>query len=881
MQKLYLIDGHALIFRMYYAFLKRPMINSKGEDTSILFGFTKYLLELIDREKPTHLAVAFDPPAKTFRHELDPEYKATRSATPELVKQALEPLVQIVEALRIPVLMKPGFEADDVIGTMARRFVSETMEVYMVTPDKDLGQIVDNGIFQYKPGKGSSDKEVLDRNAVCEHFGISDPRQVIDILAIWGDAADNVKGVRGVGEVGARKLVGRYGSVESIFEHLDELPSKQKEAFEESREQLKLSKELVTIRTDVPLEVSVEDLELCEADTEKISALIDHYEFKSLSGMIPHGSVVRTPDKKSLVCRETDRKSLAAKIRQSGRVAARILDKDRIILSCGNEYAIFPIAEAADILRDTAIAKVGHGLKETIVACLKAGIATEGTLLDTELMHYLLNPERTHKLEILAEHYLDIDLGSDPEADHNTEGQASVPEYDLFSAPSAPVTSGPDISRIARECVAADTMEPVIHRELGEQNMEKLYFEMEMPLVTVLAEMETAGIRIDASLLASYSHELGKEMAGIECEARRMAGEPELNLSSPKQLGILLYEKLRLNPKIKKNSKGSYPTDEETLSEMADAHPIIGKILEFRAIKKLISTYLDPLASLADPATGKVHTTFNQALTATGRLSSVKPNLQNIPVRTERGQKIREAFIPSTADGWIISADYSQIELRIMAHLSQDPYMLEGFAHGADVHKATAARIFHSGDQDAVTPTERRHAKVANFGIIYGISAFGLAQRMGIPRTEARRFIEEYFIKYPKVKEYMDKAMAGAGEKGFVQTIFGRKRYLPDINAKNPVVRSLAERNAINAPIQGSAADIIKLAMISVSRRIKDEKLSSRMVLQVHDELIFDVPDNERDRMMEIVKQEMEQVCSLSVPLTVECNYGKNWKEAH
>lgn len=849
MNTLYLIDGHSLIFRMYYAFLRRPMINSKGEDTSILYGFTKYLLELIAREQPTHLAVMFDPPAKTFRHEMYPEYKATRTAAPELVKAALEPLTEIVTALNIPVLMKPGFEADDVIGTVAKDFAGRGFDVYMVTPDKDLGQIVDDHIFQYKPGKAGADKEILSKEAICSQYGISDPRQVIDILAIWGDAADNVKGVAGVGEVGARKLVAKYGSLEGIEAHLDELPAKQQAAFREALPHLGMSKDLVTIRTDVDIPVDEADLRIGQPHEEEVARLFKAYEFPSLRNLVPQLETVAAPQRVTLDCTSVPVSAILQEARTAGRVAVRL--SDRVILASGNNYCSVTYTEAAPLLADETIEKWGFGLKHT---------ALKGPLYDIEIMHYLLNPERSHKLETLAAAYLDAEL-----AESAQDGQLMLFDFEDKAG--------------GRECVAAGLIEPLLRKELQEQHLWELYTRIEMPLISILAQMESTGVRIDPKMLGEYSRVLTKELAGIEQEAREMAGEPTLNLSSPRQIGTVLYEKLDLNPRAKKK-KDSYPTDEETLNEIADRHPIVGKILEFRAVKKLLSTYIDPLPALISPTDGKVHTTFTQALTATGRLSSLKPNLQNIPIRTERGMKIREAFVPSDPDGWIVSADYSQIELRLMAHLSGDPHLVAGFAHGADVHRSTAARIFHIAPED-VTAEQRRHAKVANFGIIYGISAFGLSQRMGISRTEAKTFIEEYFRSYPGVKDYMDRVVAEAREKGYVETLFGRKRFLPDINSRNAVARGLAERNAINAPIQGGAADIIKLAMIAVSRRLDTEGLRSRMVLQVHDELVFDVVPDERERIVEIVKQEMESVCTLKVPLITECNYGKNWREAH
>ena len=868
MKKLFLIDGHALIFRMYYAFLRRPMINSKGEDTSILFGFTKYLLELIAKEQPTHLAIMFDPPAKTFRHELDPEYKGTRAETPELIRASLEPLCEIAQALRIPVLMKPGFEADDVIGTVAKRLASPDFQVYMVTPDKDLGQIIDDNIFQFKPGKSGAESETVSKLAVCERYGISDPRQIIDILAIWGDASDNVKGVSGVGEVGARKLVGKYGSLENIEAHLDELPPKQAAAFREALPHLALSKTLVTIRTDVDIDFTPDALLLKEPDGEAIGRLFDHYEFNSLRSILPCGAQAACTPKNAIECSLSDPDTVEKAVRSAGRAALR-QDGSEYIVSSGTLYAVISREEAARIAADPSIIKVGHGLK---------GLIFEGTVLDTELMHYLINPERTHKIEVLADTYLgaDLSLGDAPQQTAPGEPQA----FDLFSQPEVQTQPAADHSRAARECIAADRIEKSLSGELESQHLKDLYFNMEMPLISVLADMERTGVRIDCHRLEAFGRELSAELSTIEAEVREMAGEPTLNLSSPRQVGVVLFEKLKLDPKAKKGRGENWHTDEETLEAIADRHPIVGKILEYRAIKKLLSTYIEPFPLLVNPETGKVHTTFNQTLTATGRLSSVRPNLQNIPIRTERGMKIREAFVPSDPDGYIVSADYSQIELRIMAHLSGDEGMVEGFLEGADVHRSTAARIFKVAQED-VTSEQRRHAKVANFGIIYGISAFGLSQRMGIPRGEAKEFIEEYFRSYPKIREYMDNVVASAEEKGCVETIFARKRYLPDINSKNATVRGLARRNAINAPVQGSAADIIKLAMNSVWKRLRREGLRSKMVLQVHDELVLDVAPGELETIVELVKEEMESVCTLSVPLLAECGYGKNWREAH
>ncbi|MDD2293062.1 MAG: DNA polymerase I [Bacteroidales bacterium] len=882
MQRLFLIDGHSLIFRMYYAFMRRPMVNSKGEDTSILYGFTKYLLELINKEHPTHIAVAFDPPTKTFRHEIYPEYKANRSAAPELVKAAVEPLKQIVEALGIPVIIKNGFEADDVIGTLAKREQKKGFEVYMVTPDKDFGQIIAPDIYQFKPGKSGAENEVVGVEQICSQYGIDDPRQVIDILAIWGDAADNVQGVKGIGAVGAKKLVGRYKSLDNILAHLDELPQKQQAAFEEAMPHLEMSKYLVTIKTDVDIELDESALEVSMACTQCVSDLFNKYEFNSLRKLIPAGGVVSSPELAEvhieLHPEEVSQERLLAelyKVDGNGKSVAFRTCKD-IILSCGEKYAHFgwDNDNARQILEDDSVEKIGHATKPSVLALRDKGIAVNGELYDIELMHYILNPERSHKIDTIAKGYLNVDLTA-----LQVEKEQEPKMLDLFSTP-VPEDETRTSQKNASECIAAGLVFPLMMKELEEQHLTALYRKIEMPLVEVLADMEYTGVKVDSAQLAEYSKLLSEQLVRIEAEAREMADDQTLNLSSPRQIGIVLYEKLDLDPKAKKNKRENYPTDEETLLYLADRHPIINKILEYRGVKKLLSTYILPLPSLINPKTGKVHTTFNQALTSTGRLSSVRPNLQNIPVRTEQGREIRKAFIASTKDGYIVSADYSQIELRIMAELSQDPGMLDGFRHGADIHTATASRIF-GVPMEEVSREQRRKAKVANFGIIYGISAFGLAQRMNISRKESKEFIEEYFKHYPKVKEYMDGAVLKAKEKSYVETIFGRKRYLPDINSRNQVVRGLAERNAINAPIQGSAADIIKLAMINVYNRLNSDNLKSKMVLQVHDELVFDVVAPELERVMQIVQYEMENVTKLSIPLSVECSYGKNWLEAH
>lgn len=875
MKKVFLIDGHALIFRMYYAFLRRPMINTKGIDTSILFGFTKYILDLIKRESPTHLAVAFDPPAKTFRHEIYPEYKATRSATPELVKEALEPLTEIVKALGIPVFMMPGFEADDVIGSLAKSLEMRGFDTYMVTPDKDYGQLVSDHIFQYKPGKSSEENIIIDKEYIKAQYNIEDPLQVIDILTIWGDASDNVKGVTSVGEVGAKKLIAKYKSVENIYEHLDELTPKLKSSFIDAKEHIALSKYLVTIKSDIEMEIDEDDLILQPKYCQKVAELFDYYEFNSLLKYIDCSESEEEVkiEKNTLDCCAVGIEELIESVKSDNLVALRIAG-DSLILAHDKRYSEIAIANSAskEIIENKSITKIGYSLKEDIKYLRKRGIKLRGAIQDIEIMHYLLNPERSHKLEILAKTYLDIDL-------NKSEDSVDAPsQLDLFAQVDNENNESSELAK--RESIALFKMAPKIMQEIENEGISSLYNNLEMALIYVLAEMELEGVKIDLEQLRRYGVELQNEIKEYEIKARELAQEPNLNLSSPKQLGIVLYEKLKLNPKVRKNQKNNYPTDEETLSELREIHPIIDIILEYRAVKKLYSTYIEPFPNLIDPKSGKVHTTFNQALTATGRLSSIRPNLQNIPIRSEKGKEIRKAFIPSQPDGYILSADYSQIELRLMADQSGDSDLIEAFNQGKDIHTATAAKIFEVPENE-VTKEQRRRAKVANFGIIYGISAFGLSKRLGIGRGESKEFIEEYFIKYPAIKNYMNRTIEYAKENGYVKTILNRKRYIPDINSNNKVVKGLAERNAINAPIQGSAADLIKLAMINIFRRMIIEGFQSKMILQVHDELVFDVLPQEVDSLSRLVKEEMESVFKLSIPLTVDCNYGKNWLEAH
>ena len=859
------------------------MINSKGADTSILFGFTKYLLELIEREKPTHLAVSFDPPGGTFRNEMYPAYKANRPDTPQLVIDALEPLTEIVRAMNIPVLMEPGFEADDVIGSMAVKAAAEGMDVYMVTPDKDYGQLISDHIWQYKPGRAGGDDEIVGVPEICARYGIDRPEQVIDMLTICGDASDNVPGVKGIGEVWAGKLVSQYGTLESIYAHIDALTQKQRDMFVASRPYIDLSKKLVTIKTDVPLDVTLDDMAVNMDYSPVLADLFEKYEFNSLKRFISHidkrpmSSGQKAPQ---LDVEETSAVQVATAVCSSGRcafvvdtagpgifapvtkVTVAALTKDGCIA------AEAPASQFKAILEDPTIIKFGFDIKYQMDVLAHAGISIVGKLRDVELMHYLLDPEKAHKLEILSKSYLGVDI---------TQAPAVQKEVSLFD--EIEEDEAGERNRF-REAAAILLIGAKVWTELQEAGIVDLYENIEEPLIRVLSRMECTGVKVDVPTLMEYADSLRAEIAENESVVRQIAGDPELNVSSPKQLGELLFEKLKLDPKAKKSSKGTWSTDEDTLVELADESPVIDAILDFRAAKKLLSTYIEPFPKYISPVTGRIHTTFNQALTSTGRLSSSNPNLQNIPIRTDRGRYIRKAFVAQDPESVIVSADYSQIELRIMAHLCRDEHLIHAFREGIDVHAATAAKIFHL-PVEAVSADQRRIAKTANFGIMYGISAFGLAQRLRIPRGEAKKIIEDYFASFPAIRSFIDNTVAAARENGYVETLFGRRRYIPDINSKNMTLRALAERNAVNAPIQGTSADIIKIAMIRIDRRLRESAFSTRMVLQIHDELLFEAPLSEVEALKEMVVSEMEGVIKLSVPLTVECKDGKNWLEAH
>ena len=887
-KRIFLIDGHALVFKMYYALLRRPMVNSKGVDTSILYGFTKYLLELIDRQKPEYLAVAFDPPGGSFRNKLYPAYKANRDATPQLVIDALDPLCEICRAMDIPVLMIPGFEADDVVGSMAKRAEREGLKVYMVTPDKDYGQLVSPNIYQYKPPKSGSDPEILDCAAVCAKYGIDRTEQVIDMLAICGDASDNVPGVKGVGEVGAGKLIRSYGSLEGIYEHIDELSPRQKQMFEEARDHIDLSKVLVTIKTDIEIDVPTESMAMDGQVEKRICELFDLYEFGSLKRYLNSFRIKdiheeTKPRKNGILFREVSVEEICRAATVSGCCAIVPDGKDSLAVAVpdGKDSLAIAVPDGKDSLAvavpDGKEMMVAVGDRMLFRECLDNPAikvyccdikewlkdnCIAGTLMDCSLMDYVNNPEKSHRFDSLVSSLLGVEL-KPKEANPTLFGEDESEEDDGKGALLA--------------CAATLQLGRLLEAELARQGLSDVYLKIEEPLIRVLAKMEKDGVKMDLDSLRSFAAGLREEVQQREEKIRAMAGNPNLNISSPKQIAALLYDELQL---LQRKKKGNDSTDEETLLSIEDRHPIVREILEFRAAKKLLSTYIEPFPGYISRSDGKIHTCFNQALTATGRLSSSNPNLQNIPIRSERGKEIRKAFVPSREGGVIMSADYSQIELRIMAHLSQDRHLIEAFNSGLDVHKATAAKIFGI-DSSEVSAEQRRIAKTANFGIMYGISAFGLSQRLSCSRAEAKQIIDDYFESFPAIRSFIEDTLTAARENGYVETIFGRRRFVPDVNSRNGTVRALAERNAVNAPIQGTSADIIKMAMAGVDRRLSEAGLKSRMVLQIHDELLFDALEEEIDTLKAIVVEEMENVVRLSVPLTVECDYGKNWLEAH
>ena len=921
MKKFYLLDAYALIYRAYYGLIRSPRINSKGQNTSAIFGFLTTLNEVLQKEQPDLLAIGFDPAGHTFRHELFPEYKAQREATPEDIKKAVPIIKDLIKAYRIPILEVPGFEADDVIGTMAKAAVREGYEVRMITPDKDYAQLVEPNLLMQRPGHGNAPWEILGPQEVCEKYGLQSPLQVIDYLALMGDAADNIPGCPGVGPKTATTLLQQFGSCEDIIAHSSELKGAVRKKIEEHVDEIKLSKVLTTIKTDVPLQYDFEQFKIEEPDKEALRQIFTELEFRSfltkldgsqkssksapvelsLFGSEPtedkgndserlFSRLENLSYKYKLIENETEAKELADFLLtneifslDTETTSIEALDAKLVGLSFSTEDFrawYVPVSRETEkakkileifrpVYENPKILKVGQNLKYDLTVLANYGIHLSGPLFDTMLAHYLIQPELRHNMDYLAEIYLNYKTIHIEEL-IGPKGRGQKNMGDLEPK---------DIYKYA--CEDADVtlrlMKPLAE-ELRKNSLEEVFQNIEMPLMPVLARMERNGVVLDTDTLKEVENDFTARLQTLEKGIYELAGH-EFTINSPRQVGEVLFGELKLSEKVKKTKSGQYSTSEEVLRDLHSKHPIVQKILDYRGLKKLLSTYVEALPKLINPATGHIHTSFNQAVTATGRLSSSNPNLQNIPVRGEDGREIRKAFIPEAGEIFF-SADYSQIELRIMAHLSGDEHMIEAFNAGHDVHAATAARIFHKDIKD-ISKDERRKAKTANFGIIYGISAFGLAERMDVSRTEAKELIDSYFEMYPKIKDYISKAVDTAREKGYIETEFGRRRYLPDINSRNAVVRGYAERNAVNAPIQGTAADIIKIAMIRVQQRLDAEGCKARMMLQVHDELNFSVPTDEFDKVKRIVIEEMQGAYKMSVPLEADCGEGKNWLEAH
>lgn len=923
-KRLFLLDAYALIYRAYYGLIKKPRINSKGVNTSAIFGFVNTLEEVLRKENPSHIAVGFDPAGPTFRHEAYEQYKAQREETPEVIRQSVPVIKEIIRAYRIPIVEVAGYEADDVIGTLAKQAEQAGFDTYMMTPDKDYGQLVSPHIFIYKPLFGGN-FEVRGVSEVTGKYGIERPEQVIDILGLMGDASDNIPGCPGIGEKTAMKLVQEFGSIENLLEGTDKLKGATKTKIENHTEEIKFSKFLATIKTDVPVSFDEEALRRSEVDADALRKIFDELEFRSLAERIlgkntptpptaangpVQGSlfdlfategpgdekystlrdVNSTPHTYHLVDSEEDMARLADTLEKCQKfsfdtettgiepMTAELVGMSFAIAEGEAYYVPVPAEKMAaerivnifkKALENPSSQKIGQNIKYDYIMMRRYGVRPAGAFFDTMVAHYLLQPEQRHNMDYLAEIYL---------------GYKTIHIEELIGPKGKGQRSMRDVAPEQVYPYAAEDADITLQlknrleAELAREGMEHLFYAIEMPLVRVLAEMEISGVRIDTEALRRSSADLGERLAAIEQEIYELAGT-SFNISSARQVGEILFERLKIDEKARKTKTGQYSTTEEVLEKLRYRHPIVDKILSYRGLRKLLSTYIDALPELINRATGKIHTSFNQTVTATGRLSSSNPNLQNIPIRDEEGREIRRAFIPEEGS-LFFSADYSQIELRIMAHLSGDPAMTEAFVSGHDIHAATAARIYKVAI-DEVTKDMRRKAKTANFGIIYGISTFGLAERLNIPRSEAKQLIDGYFETFPRVKQYMEQSIEVAREKGYVETLNGRKRMLPDIHSHNSVVRGYAERNAINAPIQGSAADIIKIAMVRIFDRFEREGLQAKMILQVHDELNFTVPLSEIDTVSLIVKEEMEQAATLHVPLVADTGTGSNWLEAH
>ena len=943
MEKLFLLDAYALIYRAYYAFIKNPRINSKGFNTSAILGFINTLEDVLKKENPTHIGIAFDPKGPTFRHEAYEAYKAQREETPEVIRESVPVIKEFIKAYNIPIFEVAGFEADDVIGTLAKQAEKRGIVTYMMTPDKDYGQLVSETTFIYRPKYGDKEFEVMGVERVKEKFGIASTKQVIDLLGLMGDSSDNIPGCPGVGEKTAQKLIAQFGSIENLLEKTEELKGALKTKVEENREKILFSKFLATIKTDVPIELDMESLKRERANEEELDRLFDFYELRALKERVKKVSTTLSlfdepqampqtqtttsskktktqeaiqgslfdffpteyagEEKKSshltlkevqhtykLIDNKEDISNLVIALKNSKTVcfdtettSTNALEAELVGVSLSvKEGEAFYIPMPADreestrrleILRplfeNEESEKVGQNIKYDITVLANYGIEVKGKLFDTMIAHYILQPELYHGMDYLAEIYLDYEtikieelIG---EKGKNQKNMRDVPQEQIcdYACEDADVTL---------------KLKNILAEELKKEGVAELFYNIEMPLVPVLAYMERNGARIDTDALKETSSLFSKRLADIEEEIYKLAGEP-FNIASPKQVGDILFGKLKIIDKPKKTKTGQYVTSEEVLTQLQNRHPIVKDILHYRGLKKLLSTYVDALPMLVNSRTGKIHTSYNQTVTATGRLSSSNPNLQNIPIRDEDGKEVRKAFVPDN-DCLFLSVDYSQIELRIMAHLSGDKNMIDDFCSGHDIHAATAAKVYKK-PIDEVTKDERRKAKVANFGIIYGISVFGLAERMNVDRREAKELIENYFATYSGVQQYIEKCKQEAKEKGYVETVFHRKRYLPDINSHNAVVRGYAERNAVNAPIQGSAADIIKVAMVNIYRRMKADNMRSTMILQVHDELNFNIVPEEKDAMLALVLEEMQNSFKMSVPLIAEYGWGNNWLEAH
>ena len=833
-KKLFLLDAYALIYRAFFAMSKRPAMNSKGLNTSAVMGFLNTLYDVLRNEKPTHIGVAFDLHAPTVRVQEFSEYKANRESMPDDLRASIPYIIRLIEGFNIPVYAAEGYEADDVIGTLSHKAEQEGFVTYMMTPDKDFGQLVTDKVLIYKPAKFGAPAQVLGPKDICEKYGIDHPSQVIDILGLWGDASDNIPGIPGIGEKNASLLISKYGSVEGVIAHADELKGKQQENVRNFAEQGLMSKHLAILLLDAPVAFNAEELELNDPDVPALLELFDELEFRTFKQRFIKDYGVVEADLKQPSHTNTPAPSTFAP------------NLPIVILNASEDQWESHRSE----IENPKITKVGYNLKPILTGLRRKGITPQGRLFDVMIAHYLIEPEQRHTLDYLSDIYL--------HRSYSPQGNLWAPD------------EGDDIVK---------ELFKVFLPMLKENGLEKLFYEIEMPLVTVLSVMEENGVKIDSQNLRNISEEFGKHIHELEESIYTMAGV-RFNIASPRQLGEVLFDKLQLDAKAKKTKTGQYATGEEVLQKLAGKHPIINAILEYRSYTKLKSTYLDALPALINPKDGLIHTSYNQAVTATGRLSSNNPNLQNIPVRTANGREIRRAFVPRSPEYTLLAADYSQIELRIIAHLSQDPAMITDFNLGHDIHAATAAKVFHV-PIDQVTKEQRSRAKAVNFGIIYGMSAFGLAERMEISRSEAADIIKKYFEEYAGIKEYMNRSIALAKERGYAETILGRRRYLRDINAANGTVRNFAERNAINAPIQGSSADMIKIAMIGIHQELQKLKMQSKMILQVHDELVFDAHLDELSDLKAIVSDKMVNAMPLSVPVIVEMNTGNNWLEAH